>query len=191
MTSLLLVALGAPLTACAVQPAGYMEAEFAPAYVETYPRAYYDGRYFYLVGDVWYTRRGDRWVYLRSEPQFLYRYRLGLRHRHVGRAYRATHRRHADEHLRRSYRSHSAKRRGYSDGSRNAPRSSYRWHDRAGGRKGARFRDEVDRRTVHRHVQRPSRHEAHFRDEVDRRTVHRHAPRSPHRGDRRHSDDHR
>ncbi|MGC4087868.1 MAG: hypothetical protein QM756_08225 [Polyangiaceae bacterium] len=54
---------------------GYVVAESAPAYVETYPSYYYEGRTVYLVDGRWYTRDHGRWMYYRSEPRELYRYR--------------------------------------------------------------------------------------------------------------------
>jgi hypothetical protein len=50
-------------------------AEAPPAYVETYPSYYYEGRTVYLVDGRWYTRDSGHWVYYRDEPPELYRYR--------------------------------------------------------------------------------------------------------------------
>lgn len=65
--------LGALLLAgCA--STGYVRAE-VPAGIEAYPSTYYDGHVVYWVGDRWYAHRNGVWVYYRSEPPHLYRYR--------------------------------------------------------------------------------------------------------------------
>ena len=58
------------------EPAVFVEAEYEPVRVETYPRVVYEGRYVYYVEDRWYTRDGDRWVYYRVEPEPLRRQRV-------------------------------------------------------------------------------------------------------------------
>lgn len=69
----------------------FVEAEYEPVIVETYPRYVYEGRTVYYVHDRWYTRDGDRWVYYRVEPEKLRRQRIYVqsappaperRHRH-------------------------------------------------------------------------------------------------------------
>ena len=58
------------------EPAVFVEAEYEPVRVETYPRYVYEGRTVYYVRDRWYTRDGDRWVYYRVEPETLRRQRV-------------------------------------------------------------------------------------------------------------------
>ena len=41
----------------------------------TYPHYWWDGRVVYLVGDRWYYRAPEGWVYFVSEPSDLYAYR--------------------------------------------------------------------------------------------------------------------
>lgn len=50
-----------------------------PVAVETYPSTYYDGRVVYWVGDRWYFRRGDVWLYYHHEPVYLRDHRYGWR----------------------------------------------------------------------------------------------------------------
>lgn len=54
----------------------YVETDYIPVHVETYPRYEYAGRTVYLVDGHWYYRRGPRWVYFRDEPEELARRRL-------------------------------------------------------------------------------------------------------------------
>jgi hypothetical protein len=65
---------GLALTACV--GSGYVEADVPPADIEVYPYTYYDGQVVYLVGDRWYTRHNDVWVYYRTEPTYLRDYRV-------------------------------------------------------------------------------------------------------------------
>lgn len=64
---------------CYTHTRGYVVAEAPPAYVETYPSYYYDGRTVYWVDGRWYTRERGHWVYYRREPAELYRYRTTVR----------------------------------------------------------------------------------------------------------------
>ncbi|HET9931673.1 MAG TPA: hypothetical protein VFQ35_13325 [Polyangiaceae bacterium] len=70
-----LLAAGATSSGCYARTQGYVVAEAPPAYVETYPSYYYEGRTVYLVDGRWYTRDSGHWVYYRHEPPELYRYR--------------------------------------------------------------------------------------------------------------------
>lgn len=60
---------------CYGATSAYVEADYPPVAIETYPHTYYEGRVVYLVGDRWYMRDGGGWYYYRSEPPVLYRYR--------------------------------------------------------------------------------------------------------------------
>ena len=64
---------------CYARTQGYVVAEAPPAYIDTYPTYYYEGRTVYLVDGRWYTRNHGHWVYYRSEPPELYRYRTTVR----------------------------------------------------------------------------------------------------------------
>jgi hypothetical protein len=64
------------LSGCYGSSSGFVEAEYVPARVETYPHAHYQGRVVYLIGDRWYVRNGGVWFYYPTEPSYLYRYRL-------------------------------------------------------------------------------------------------------------------
>src|SRR6266550_2907588 len=53
-----------------------VEAETVPANdVYSYPRADYHGHVVYYVNNRWYTPRGQRWYYYRTEPPELVRHR--------------------------------------------------------------------------------------------------------------------
>jgi hypothetical protein len=64
------------LSGCYGTSSAFVEAEYVPAHVHTYPHAHYDGRVVYLIGDRWYVRDRGVWFYFRTEPSYLYRYRL-------------------------------------------------------------------------------------------------------------------
>jgi len=81
LSPLLLAGTLAAATGCYVGP-GYVEARVAPIVVEGYPYTYYDGRVVYLIGDHWYLRRRDAWVYLGPEPPELREFRVTWRHEH-------------------------------------------------------------------------------------------------------------
>lgn len=70
-----LLAAAALSSGCYARTQGYVVAEAPPAYVETYPSYYYEGRTVYWVDGRWYTRDSGHWVYYREEPPVLYRYR--------------------------------------------------------------------------------------------------------------------
>ena len=76
-TGSLLLALLVAVPGCYGSTSAYVE---APVGVEAYPRTYYGGRVVYLVGDRWYWRDRGAWVYFRTEPPPLYRYRMHYRH---------------------------------------------------------------------------------------------------------------
>jgi len=66
----------------ALGPGCYAEAGAEPVYVDVAPIAYetapqynYEGRTVYYVNDHWYARERQGWVYYRSEPAPLVRYR--------------------------------------------------------------------------------------------------------------------
>jgi hypothetical protein len=79
-----LLALGSGCYAEAGAQPAYVEASAPPAELEVAPQTYYEGRTVYYVRDRWYAHDRGRWVYYRSEPQPLVRYRT-----HVQRAPRA------------------------------------------------------------------------------------------------------
>jgi hypothetical protein len=60
---------------CYATTDAYVDAEYPPVAIETYPHTYYDGQEAYLVGDRWYVHNGGGWVFYRTEPDYLYRYR--------------------------------------------------------------------------------------------------------------------
>lgn len=60
---------------CYATTGAYVEADYPPVAIETYPHTYYEGRVVYLVDDRWYVRDNGGWYYYRSEPRVLYRYR--------------------------------------------------------------------------------------------------------------------
>lgn len=64
---------------CYASTRGYVVTDAPPAYIETYPSYYYEGRTVYLVDGRWYTRDRGHWVYYRREPPELYRYRTTVR----------------------------------------------------------------------------------------------------------------
>jgi hypothetical protein len=56
----------------------YVDTAMAPVEVEVAPTYYYEGRPVYYVHDHWYARDGARWMYYRTEPAPLARYRLNV-----------------------------------------------------------------------------------------------------------------
>ncbi|HWZ88785.1 MAG TPA: hypothetical protein VNW92_08040 [Polyangiaceae bacterium] len=74
VTALMALASGCYAEADA-EPA-YVDATVAPVDVDVAPQYYYDGRTVYYVNDHWYARDHGRWVYYRSEPEPLARYRV-------------------------------------------------------------------------------------------------------------------
>jgi hypothetical protein len=64
------------LAGCASR--AYVGAE-APVGIGAYPSTYYDGHVVYWVDDRWYAQRDGLWVYYRSEPFELRRYRSRFR----------------------------------------------------------------------------------------------------------------
>jgi len=79
-----LVALASGCYAEADAEPVYVDTAMAPVDVEVAPSYYYEGRPVYYVHDHWYARDGERWMYYRTEPAPLARYRS-----HVQRAPRA------------------------------------------------------------------------------------------------------
>jgi hypothetical protein len=75
----LLLLVGLLSSGCYGRARGYAVAEGPPVYIETYPSYYYEGHTVYWVDGRWYTRDRGRWVYYRSEPRELYRYRTHVR----------------------------------------------------------------------------------------------------------------
>lgn len=68
------LALSASGCAATLYPDGYVEADYVPAHIETYPYTYYDGRPVYYVDGRWYYHSGPRWYYYSSPPRALYRH---------------------------------------------------------------------------------------------------------------------
>ena len=63
----------------AVGPA-YVDVAYVPPNYATYPSYVYDGATVYFIDGRWYRHDRGHWVYYRSEPVELYRYRT---HRHI------------------------------------------------------------------------------------------------------------
>jgi len=78
----LLCCAGALLCGCAAtletEPA-YVEVDYVPAQIETYPYVVYEGHPVYYVNDRWYFRHRSGWVYYRDEPEVLHRQRPYVR----------------------------------------------------------------------------------------------------------------
>ncbi len=72
------MALGGCYAEAGAEPA-YVEATAAPVDVEVAPQYSYEGRTVYYVNDRWYARDRGNWVYYRSEPDTLYRYRTHVK----------------------------------------------------------------------------------------------------------------
>lgn len=53
----------------------YVDVAYAPANYAAYPTYAYDGANVYFIDGRWYRHDRGRWVYYRSEPSELYRYR--------------------------------------------------------------------------------------------------------------------
>jgi hypothetical protein len=60
---------------------GYVDVAYAPVNYAAYPSYVYDGANVYYIDGRWYRQDRGRWVYYRSEPPGLYRYRTS--HAHV------------------------------------------------------------------------------------------------------------
>ena len=71
-----LMALGSGCYAEADAEPVYVDATVAPVDIEMAPSYYYEGRTVYYVNDHWYARDRGHWVYYRSEPAPLARYRV-------------------------------------------------------------------------------------------------------------------
>ncbi len=82
-----LVALGGCYAETGSEPA-YVQASAAPVDVDAAPRYSYEGRPVYYVNDRWYARDRGNWVYYRSEPETLYRYRTHIAAAPAARAHR-------------------------------------------------------------------------------------------------------
>jgi hypothetical protein len=53
----------------------YVDVAYVPPNYNTYPSYVYDGANVYLIDGRWYRQDRGHWVYYRSEPRELYRYR--------------------------------------------------------------------------------------------------------------------
>lgn len=80
LSALLLVAALSFVPACFAAGPAYVDVAYVPRNYATYPSYVYDGANVYYIDGRWYRQYGGRWVYYRSEPRDLYRYRT---HSHV------------------------------------------------------------------------------------------------------------